>query len=775
MKTPNIALNRAQGGNSAFALVGSLLAMALNLGAWATPEAYNRLYIESSISASPAAHTEIERTEQATLTLDVEAEQVEFGASEGLELIRAFDLLDASGDGATFLSQTIGAATNCEGSPPCPESVSISATGYLTLPGGSPLNRPKGLLAPNAELFASVYAEEGRVQGQGSETGFEVIVAKPAALTLAQLSGNYQLVIYTSGLERDVVGNSSEDASAARVELDFNGDGTCAGGVVAGASLRQDTDWPLVNSRQNVFAALEEAEAFLSCAYTVDADAGTTSLVLELSDGGDTFMLDLTLFVSESGRYLVGRLLEDRDEGISVGGAQSLLIGARSAAIARSNADLAGVYFLSSMGETFTGTDTAGVDTDFVSRIALEFSSNTPDPEGFSVCTVLGTSLVGPARTLGGSVPAPSFVGVEMTALNASTTPVCRFRALDAKKVVLELSTLLGTVQTEFALSDDAQTLIGSRVGTTEDPLPAGVDVSLEVPGIGLAELLFMQRYAGTANNAEVADFAAPVVPALDTAVAVVASVLPAGRAVQVGETATAFATIINGGDSSTGIGCDIRYSGSRNLAFFYQQTNPATNAPIGERNVPVDVPAGVPGQSFFFGITPFEAFAPEDIELEFSCLNANSAATLTGLNTLLLSASTTPVADVIALGATVTNNGIALLDGANRTGFFSLASVNVGSSEPMFVSVDTGEAALPLLAAICQTNSTTGVCENPTVPSSSPVSVTIAAGATPTFAVFLSASETITLDPANSRVFVRFSDATGAVRGATSVAVQAP
>ena len=50
---------------------------------------------------------------------------------------------------------------------------------------------------------------------------------------------------------------------------------------------------------------------------------------------------------------------------------------------------------------------------------------------------------------------------------------------------------------------------------------------------------------------------------------------------------------------------------------------------------------------------------------------------------------------------------------------------------------------------------------------------VEVEEGSTPTFAVFASAAEPIALDPANSRVFLRFLDESGVVRGATSVAVQ--
>jgi len=46
-------------------------------------------------------------------------------------------------------------------------------------------------------------------------------------------------------------------------------------------------------------------------------------------------------------------------------------------------------------------------------------------------------------------------------------------------------------------------------------------------------------------------------------------------------------------------------------------------------------------------------------------------------------------------------------------------------------------------------------------------------ANATATFSIFVRGSGTVTFDPANNRVFVRFTDALAVTRGATSVAVQ--
>ena len=53
-------------------------------------------------------------------------------------------------------------------------------------------------------------------------------------------------------------------------------------------------------------------------------------------------------------------------------------------------------------------------------------------------------------------------------------------------------------------------------------------------------------------------------------------------------------------------------------------------------------------------------------------------------------------------------------------------------------------------------------------------VTVTIPAGATPTFGIFLTGTGApVPFDPATNRIFVRFNDAGGVTRGATSVAVR--
>jgi hypothetical protein len=244
------------------------------------------------------------------------------------------------------------------------------------------------------------------------------------------------------------------------------------------------------------------------------------------------------------------------------------------------------------------------------------------------------------------------------------------------------------------------------------------------------------------------------------------AAVLPASRSVQVNATATAFATIINTG-TTTGSACNISQLGLP-LTFAYQTTNPATNAVTGTINTPVDILAGA-SQSFVIALTPTATIAPTNAQFFFACSNANPAPVVVGLNTLLLSGSTNPTPDIVALVATTTNDGILHIPGASGTGAFATATVNVGVSGAITASTNTGSATLPLALTICQTNASGQCLATP----AATVTTTINANATPTFAIFGKASGTIPFDPANSRIFVAFTDSGNAVRGETSVAVQ--
>jgi virginiamycin B lyase len=247
-----------------------------------------------------------------------------------------------------------------------------------------------------------------------------------------------------------------------------------------------------------------------------------------------------------------------------------------------------------------------------------------------------------------------------------------------------------------------------------------------------------------------------------------VAAVLPSSRSVEVGNTATAFATIINSG-SSAASGCAIVPVTTVPASFVYQTTNPATNALIGSPNTPVSIAAGG-SQSFVIAFTPNAPSAPTIMILGFDCTGVSAAPSNTGLNTLLLSASTTPVPDIVALAATAMNDGILHITGTSGSNAFAVATVNVGASASITATANTGAATLPLAISLCQTNPMSGQCISSI---GSSVTTTINANATPTFAIFATASGSVPFLPQTNRIFVQFADANGIVRGSTSVAVE--
>jgi len=252
-----------------------------------------------------------------------------------------------------------------------------------------------------------------------------------------------------------------------------------------------------------------------------------------------------------------------------------------------------------------------------------------------------------------------------------------------------------------------------------------------------------------------------PAVPPL------LASVLPSSRSVQVGTPATAFVTLLNSG-TSTAVAPWIAPPRGFPADFSFQTTNPATNQPIGTPNVPVDIPAGL-FQTYVISLAPTTAIAPTEVAFLYQAENTTGpTAVLPGVNTLLLSSSFGPIPDIVALAATVSNDGIVHVPGSNGANAFAVASVNVGAPALITVSVDTGPASLPLVLFLCQTNAG-GQCITPIQQS---VTVQIATNGTPTFSIFVNATGTVPFDPAVNRIFVRFKDAGGVTRGSTSVAV---
>jgi hypothetical protein len=312
-----------------------------------------------------------------------------------------------------------------------------------------------------------------------------------------------------------------------------------------------------------------------------------------------------------------------------------------------------------------------------------------------------------------------------------------------------------------------------------------GVEIGAAVSAPGVSQTLCVDaagirgaRFAGGAADA-FARFDNFAVTFSDTvcsptagpgATSLVASVLPSSRSVQVGATATVFASVINTG---TAPACGVGLSLPSGIVadFKYNETVCSTNLVKGADDTPVNV---APGEvaCFVISIRADGSFDPSELGFNVSASNAAPVEGLDGINTLLMSAEDEPVPDMVALAATLANDGIVRVPGPPGTGVFAVATSNLGAASSITATANTGDATLPVALLLCQTNPGTGECISAI---GSSVTAQVDAGATPTFGVFVSAASAIALNPAMNRVFVMFGDGTGAVRGRTSVAVSAP
>lgn len=242
-------------------------------------------------------------------------------------------------------------------------------------------------------------------------------------------------------------------------------------------------------------------------------------------------------------------------------------------------------------------------------------------------------------------------------------------------------------------------------------------------------------------------------------------AVLPASRSVQLGQTATAFAAIVNAGTeaaNNVSIGLTTPVPGT----LVYRAAD-GNNNPIAPVNTPVNIPAGGV-QNFILAFTPSAPFNPINVAFKMSGANAAPVEPVTGLNTLLLSSLTTPGPDIIALAATATPGLIVDLPGLNGAGAFAVATSNVGAGGSIRVTANSG--ALPVAVSVCQTGGN-GSCLNPPAAS---VDVVLNAGNTSTFSFFIGGAGFVPFDPANNRLFAIFTNiATGNIVGETSVAVR--
>jgi len=259
--------------------------------------------------------------------------------------------------------------------------------------------------------------------------------------------------------------------------------------------------------------------------------------------------------------------------------------------------------------------------------------------------------------------------------------------------------------------------------------------------------------------------------PHVHAATTIFSSVLPTSRSVATNQNATLFATIINAGTEDA-TNCRIERDPAVAVDFSYQTTDPLTNEPSGLANLPVTIPAGA-AQSFLMALSSATEQAVVEFEPRFLCDNAPLVNSIDGLNTFTFSVSATPVPDIVALSATVSADGIIELPQRESANAFTVATINLGAAGGVRVSAQQSNSGLPASIALCETDPATSICITPSTPISGELALNMPAGSTKTFGLFVSGTDDLPFDPANNRVFVRFSDSGGATRGATSVALR--
>ena len=251
--------------------------------------------------------------------------------------------------------------------------------------------------------------------------------------------------------------------------------------------------------------------------------------------------------------------------------------------------------------------------------------------------------------------------------------------------------------------------------------------------------------------------------------VSLVAALLPSSRSVQVATPATVFVTVLNAGTVvAPQVGIALGTALPATLSF--QALDPTGSVFTSGLNVPVDIPPSG-AQLFLVAITPSAAFGPTQVPFVVSGLSTSPAPSVPGVNTLLLSATSTPAPDIIELAVTPSNDGLLSIAGTPGVGAFIVVTLNLGASGLMTAMADTGGVSLPVSVSICRMNQTPWGCLGPPGPS---VTTQIGTGEAPTFGIFVIAAGPVAFNPTVSRVFVRFLDTNGVTRALTGVALRA-
>jgi FG-GAP repeat len=331
---------------------------------------------------------------------------------------------------------------------------------------------------------------------------------------------------------------------------------------------------------------------------------------------------------------------------------------------------------------------------------------------------------------------------------------------ISAFSASMELSALDGS--NGFAITGAAD---GSFFGRTVD----GGDVNRDLGGASDIIISNDKRLSATVIYG---------IPETTGPTTLFSSVLPAARSGFVGGPAiTVFASVINAG-SKPALSCTIILGPTPVVSMNYQLTNSA-NVPVGAADQPFDLAVGQTA-SFILSFTPGTTGAINAFP-GFSCPGATHDA-IPGVNVVLITVDASAAADILSIGATPAGNGIITVP-ADSASFMTVSATNIGAGdaggssdaamEVFLIARNTATGlTLPLTVQICETDALS-VC---TSALGSFVNSVIGSGPS-FFAVFVSdqASGGIPLNPATTRIVVRFKDSSGTIRSETSAAVTVP
>ena len=246
---------------------------------------------------------------------------------------------------------------------------------------------------------------------------------------------------------------------------------------------------------------------------------------------------------------------------------------------------------------------------------------------------------------------------------------------------------------------------------------------------------------------------------------ALLTATLPTFRNAVVGQPISVFAALANR-FSTPLIGCRPILLDGTPVAFSWQATDPGTNAPVGDLGAALDI-QGFGLQTLVLNFTPQAPFAAQPLDLRFDCGNTTPADAVPALNQIELAASTAQAPDLLSAASTLETPGVVQLRGAERTGVFTLASLNNGAAASSIVVVPFATVSGVTLT-ICESNPATAECLEPPAEA---VTRSYDADQVRTYTLFVQSDRSIRPDFSTKRVLIEFRE-NESVRGRTSVAL---